>query len=357
MKESILDLSQFKPTINGLAYIDREETLPSGKKQHQLTQCTLFNVDQTEQIKKSVSVMNRFFDNMFRLDGVRDAYKEFKNELGNLDIMDEKSVSTVDRRFRAYVLEWKLFIDHWERFIKDGAQTAFWQDITEDVKAKYLEAFERVFKDVTTETYEKQDDYVLATAIRNHVSHAFNAVDKTDYNAKKVYIDRYRILTSHKVSASQKEVLERQERYIDLEMVADGSLKAAEHVDEELLNFMIDSKATEAAAILLSAYTEVQKAGLEAKHWIICEFGSVEWMPSKDQYAILTRVADENGKPIETEESHLPLMVPGMQMHYDNLNWSAYIAFGSYMTSLWKKGYWKIIQVKYFDIADLNKSE
>lgn len=352
MAESVLDLSQFKPAINGLAYIDSEETLPNGNKGHQLTQCTLFSADQTEKIQQSVSVMNRFFDNMFRLDGVKDAYQEFKDELKNLDIMIEKSASTVDRRFRAYVLEWKLFIDHWERFIKDGAHTAFWQEINEDEKAKYLDAFKRVFKDVTSETYEKRDDYVLATAIRNHVSHAFNAVDKTDYNAKKVYIDRDRILTSHKVSASQKKVLEKQERYIDLEIVADGSMKAVEHVDEEFLNFMIDTKVIEAAAVLSSAYTEVRKAGLEAKRWIICEFGPVEWMPSKDQYAILTHVADENGKPIEPVEFHLPLMVPGTQMHYDNLNWSAYIAFGSYMTSLWKKGYWKEIQAKYFDFAD-----
>lgn len=214
-------------------------------------------------------------------------------------------------------------------------------------KAKYVVVFAKVFKAITTETYESYEEYVLATAIRNHVSHAFNAIDRVDYNVKKVYIDRDRILTSHKVSASQKKVLENQDCHIDLEKVADGSLVAVEHVNDEFLNFMIDSEVTEAAATLLSAYAEIQKTGLEAKRWIICEFGFIEWMPSKDQYVILTRVADENGVPIEPDEIHLPLMVPGTQMHFNSLNWSAYITFGSYITSLWKKGYWKILQEKH----------
>ena len=133
---------------HAMAYFTVDGQTPDGHNQLGFHGCNLFDETETASIKTSVAVLNRYFTNLDRLDGVKDAYQEFKNELENLDSRNPRSKSTVDRRFRAFILEWKLFLDHFDRYVIDGAQTGYWKGVSEAEKEQYLAAFRRYFDDV-----------------------------------------------------------------------------------------------------------------------------------------------------------------------------------------------------------------
>ena len=341
------DISHLKPQISGMAYFMEDGMADDGiHKRFAIRQCALFNDIETEQIKVSAQILSRFFTNLDRLDGVRDSYKEFKDELKSIDELN--GAGTADRRFRAYIMEWRLFIDHFEYFIKAGAQTRHWEDV--EWREVYLDAFLKYFKDVTSAAFDGNDCYKLAYAIRNHISHAYNAVNVVNYKEQKVYISRDKVIGSLNQGAKQREALDRQDEKIDLEWIADESLRILESVYEKLMNFLIlDLEVIPAVSTLLSANDRIEQSGIKAEWWAICEFGEMEWQESETQFGILTRVADEDGNPVEPpEEIRLPQLVPATQMQYINLNWPAYLGLAGMIARLHKEGLWKDLQKKYF---------
>ena len=178
------------------------------------------------------------------------------------------NIARVDRRFRAYVMEWRLFLDHWKKYIDDGAQTKSWDD--GEVKQQYIADFQKLYVDITTDAYENCSEYVIAYAIRNHVSHAANCIyaAHVGHDGNKVAISRDALLSEHNVSASQREVIEKQEEYIDLEWVADGSMSAMQTVMETLIGYQIDYDVVNATIALVGAYERILKAGIDAHLWM-----------------------------------------------------------------------------------------
>lgn len=153
---------------HAMAYFTQTGTTDDGHKQFAFHGCSLFDEGETGSIKSAVSVLDRYFTNLDRLDGVKDAYQEFKDELKKLDSRNPRSKPTVDRRFRAFILEWKLFLDHYDRYISDGAQTGYWKGVSEAEKEQYLAAFRHYFDDVK-DPQQQSDAFNLAAVIRNHV--------------------------------------------------------------------------------------------------------------------------------------------------------------------------------------------
>ena len=341
------DISDLKPHIHGMAYLIEEGLADDGvHKRFSFHQCALFNSEETEEIKAAADVLGRFFTNLNRFEGVKESYQEFKDELQK---MDERSGKiTVDRRFRAYIMEWKLFIDHFEFFIKSGAQTKHWED--DAWKETYLRAFQKYFDDVTHEAFDSNDSYKLAQAVRNHVSHAYDAVDWINYVRRKVYIDRDKVIGSLNKGIEQRKALERQEKKIDLEWLADECLKVLTEVYEKLMNFLVlDLEVIPAVNVMLNANKRIEEAEIKATHWMICEFGEMEWRVSETQFVTLTRVADENGNSIDPpEEIKLPQMVPGAKMEYRSLNWPAYLGLAGLIGRLHRDGLWIELEKKYF---------
>lgn len=239
--DELPDLSDLHP-FNGLHYCDRETSLPNGRKSLNWVKCEIFTSEEVQSISDAATVLERLFDNLNRLDGAKDAYQEFKTELESLVSNDSFALATVDRRFRAYVFEWKLFLDHWKKYIDDGAQTMHWKN--QSGAEKYITAYQELYKYVTSTIYDGCEEYVLATAIRNHVVHANNVVygAHIGLDRNKVFISRDTLLSESNISASQRDVIKKQDELIDLAVVAEKSLKAAETVMEELLNFQIDDE-------------------------------------------------------------------------------------------------------------------
>lgn len=334
---------------HAMAYFTQTGNTPDGHKQFAFHGCKLFDEAETGRIKESVSVLNRYFTNLDRLNGVKDAYQEFKDELKNLDSRNPRSKSTVDRRFRAFILEWKLFLDHFDRYISDGAQTVYWKGVSDEAKAQYLAAFRNYFNDVKDPRHQS-DAFNLAAVIRNHVQHANDAIDYTDW--KKVFISRDKLLNDERVNASQKAALQKQQEFIDLEIVADGAVEVIEKIHEQLLNFMVDSDTAEAALTLLNAHKRILEAGVKSDRWVICGMSEFELVDRETGKTITeNQEADPDYIPFELETGLVKNnFTIGRKMVYIPLNWPAYIAFAGLLGNLWKRGVWRDIQKKYFGV-------
>ena len=344
--DKLPDLSSF-PTFEGLHYCDEVTELPNGHKSMNWQKFELFTDDEVQKISDAAAVLERFFDNVNRLEDAKAAFREFKSELESLNSNDSFAIATVDRRFRAYIFEWKLFIDHWKKYIDDGAQTRHWKDKSN--AEKYIKAYQRLYKDITSEVYDSCEEYVLATAIRNHVVHANNAVysSKIAPGDNKVFISRDELLAEIKVSTSQENIIRKQDKLIDLAVVAEKSLKAAEQVMEELLNFQIDDESSKAALVLLKANNKIVGAGIESDRWMIFHTAVVRWEPSFIQPASMQRVKNGEENSVQGSATSLPVMVPTMGVIPQYLNWKGYIAFSVLLSQLYESGKWQTLQKKY----------
>ena len=334
---------------HAMAYFTVDGQTPEGHNQLGFHGCNLFNEQETASIKSAVTVLNRYFTNLDRLDGVKDAYQEFKDELMNLDSRNPRSKSTVDRRFRAFILEWKLFLDHFDRYIKDGAQTGYWKGVSEAEKEQYLAAFRHYFDDVKN-PQQQSDAFNLAAVIRNHVQHANDAIDYTDW--KKVFISRDKLLNDERVNASQKAALQKQQEFIDLEVVAGGAVDVIGKIHEELLNFMVDGETAEAALTLLNAHNRILEAGIKSDRWVICGMSEFE-LVDRETGKTITEIqeADPDYIPFELETGLVKNnFTIETKMVYIPLNWPAYIKFAGLVRNLWKRGVWRDIQKKYFGV-------
>lgn len=334
---------------SGLSYAENVTLLPNGHKQIKWAQCNLFSSDETEKISASAKILERLFDNLYRLNAAEDAFKEFETELNSVCSNDPFAMATVDRRLRSYLFEWRLFLDHWKKYIDDGAQTVYWSDKTNS--EKYIKAYQKLYKDVTTEAYDTCQEYVLATVIRNHVAHAENAINGNEVglSGNTVYISRDVLLSSVNISKSARAVIEKQQKKINLYGVAKKSLEAAEKVMSQLMDFQIDEENVQAAYTLLKAHEKIESAGIDSDSWMISIPGEIHWEPSATQSVTAIRVKDENGNPVNEKPIEMKLMMQSLELAYQPLNWKGYLAYSGLLTHKYETGEWQAVQQKYFE--------
>ena len=151
----------------GLCYSIPAEQSIDPHNRGQIVQCDLFDEVEVKSITNAVISMECLFTNMDRSFAAEEALREFKAELNSLVSDNKYDIARVDRRFRAYVMEFRLFLDHWKKHISDLKK----QD------EKYSALYEKLYKDVTSSTYDSNDYYVLATVIRNYVVHGYDSIN------------------------------------------------------------------------------------------------------------------------------------------------------------------------------------
>lgn len=341
--------------ISGIYYATEVEAISPENKRIHWNKCDLFSENEYRAIGNAAKVLERLFDNLFRLNATKEAYIEFKEELQSLRSNDPSAMETVDRRFRAFVFEWKKFLDHWKKYIDDGAQTKYWkcESVEETAeKQKYIMGYQQLYKDVTTDTYDNCEEYVLASAIRNHITHANNAINSSHVGLEgnAVFITKHHLLTDSKISASQRAVIEKCDDLIDLAVVAEKTLEATEHIMEELLNYQIDNEYIDASLILVQAHQKIVEAGIASDQWLIVNPEEPKWEPSKTQSIIAKRIKDKNGNPVDEKPLMLPIMTTTVNMMYQHLNWIGYDALAKKFIQLYQSEEWKTMREKYMSL-------
>jgi uncharacterized protein YutE (UPF0331/DUF86 family) len=234
--------------------------------------------------------------------------------------------------------EFKLFLDHWTKYISDLKKT----------DKAYGKVYERLYKDVTTEAYDNYEEYAIATVLRNYVVHAYDSIDHihVDGENNKAHVLRDNLLRIH-ISASAKSIIQKQPEMIDLVNIAEKSLEALEKVQEKLIGYQFTGDTVDAAITLLSAKKRIDEAGIKSNFWMLVEVQKPTQVLDYKNGIIMQRVKDLQGDPVQDEKRILPLIRHGVDIGYKNLNWDGYLATACYVKSLWEKGYWKELQKKY----------
>lgn len=140
--------------LNGLYYTK----LGGG---HHLQECKLFSSDELEVVESAADKMERLFMNLDRSTAITDTAGEFKQSLQSLKSADRYSLAVVERRYRAFLFEWRLYTEHWKKYI-DGLKNE---------PDGYVIGYKKLFKDVNVDAYQ-DDRFVLAIILRNYAAHA-----------------------------------------------------------------------------------------------------------------------------------------------------------------------------------------
>lgn len=323
--------------LSGLCYEDKT-TSNGTHKRISLKQCDLFNEAEIKSLSSAVATMENLFSNIDRSIAAEEACREFVEELKSLTSDNKYDIAKVDRRFRAYVMEFRLFLDHWKKYISD----------IKKIDNHYGSAYECLFDDTTSEIYDSCVEYVLATVIRNYVVHGYDSINgiHVDGCNNRVYIDRDNLFKI-KISASAKEIVKKQPEKIDLVDIAEKSLEALNQVQEALMNFQITEDIGQASITLLDAKKRIDDANIKSDFWILIERKEPTKVMDYKHPMVIQRIKDENSNPVTEEPKQLIPVVPGINLQFWHLNWIGYIAVASYISNLWKKGYWLDIQKKY----------
>lgn len=94
---------------------------------------------------------------MGRLDAVDASYDEFYSYYKSLNGKDETLIPELERKLRSYILEFRIYLAHWEKYIAHHPRA---------------KEYQQLFKQLTNDAYANNDEYAMAYMLRNYVTHA-----------------------------------------------------------------------------------------------------------------------------------------------------------------------------------------
>ena len=245
--------------LHGICYEKRINS-PEIHNRGELIQCNLFSNEETTKIYNAASIMEDLYSDGNRLYNAEKAFEEFLIALNSLQSPNAYSLEDVNRKIANYFVEFYCFLSHWERHISD----------LQKEQQYYKDSYSQLYKSATKQAYDHCEEYVLAYAIRNYVSHGYDASSHYHIDGKnnRVYLHRDRLFKIN-LSASSKEVIKKQPESIDLLNVADKSLNELRNIQSQLFAFRINQEIRDSMPILLEAKSRIDNAGLVSNNWLI----------------------------------------------------------------------------------------
>lgn len=292
--------------------------------------CNLFGDDELFCISVAVLIMERLFKNLGRADAVKAAYKEFLEETKKPSGGNPYEVETVDRRFRAFLFEWKLYTEHWKSYILDLKESVWPDEFITGYQDLYIKLMSEAFKD---------SDFVVAHILRNYVSHANDAINRSHVDGMNnqfcIYratlekflqdsIDKASNNKRKKELKEQRNILKKQDELIDLSAVGNKAMAWLEKCEKALLDYQVaEPQLLQACSILTQAKQRIDEADIQSDVW---ELWTLRPMHLDHQgFHSFSLRADVDGQEF-------------IYTYYRNrLNWIGYVAIISYLMGLIKK--------------------
>lgn len=256
------------PFKNGIYYFAKE-----GHKINPI-RCTLFSDDEIFRIDVAVQIMERLFKNLERSTAVQEAFDEFVEETKKPHGAKVYEVESVDRRFRAFLFEWKLYTEHWRNYIFDLGESVFTDEFVTGFQDLYKNLMKTAFSDSA---------FVSAHVLRNYVSHANDAINNSHVDGKDNKFRIYRATLEKFLQGSidklggkkkteleeQLQIIQTQDELIDLAVVAEKAMIWLRQCETALMNYQIEPQLLQACNILTNAKQKIDEAGLSGDGWEI----------------------------------------------------------------------------------------
>lgn len=123
-------------------------------------------------LQTAIMRLSSLVENVYRINSVVDAAKEYHETLSSLNSDNVEACLRADRRFRAYVLEFDMFLDYWESYIAHHKRI---DNLTDD---KLVTDYKALFDTLTHTAYDNHVEYQLLDMIRNQTAHVQSPVNR-----------------------------------------------------------------------------------------------------------------------------------------------------------------------------------
>lgn len=309
-----------EPILNGIYYFKRNGNQVTPVK------CRLFNYEEEFRIETAVHIMDRLFGNLNRSVAAGEAFDEFIEETSKPNSDNPFAREIVDRRFRSFIFEWKLYTEHWKKYIYELDDSAYLDE--------FVAGYKDLFKQLMDYAY-KNSDFVLAHVIRNYISHANDAIHHSHIDGKNnQFFAKRDILIAFlnesigKAKGKQKTNLESQlsliqgqEELLDLAVVAEKAMDQLRIIETALMNYQLEPQTLQSINILLDAKRKIDEAGIENDLWEIL----------RPEPVIMTDHSSVNSITMETTIHGEKIR---QTIYRKRMNWIGYEAMASYVTNI-----------------------
>lgn len=166
-----------------------------------------FSEDDVDRLMISIRRLKTTIENVYRINPVNEAAKEFKDTLYALNSDNIEGVLTLDRRFRSYTMEFDMFLDYWESYIAHHKKMDKDGNFYEDIEA--IQNYKKLFDKLTHDAYDKHTEYQLIDLIRNQIAHVQSPVNHVHVgiNGNEAYSNRDVLLKNCRSGKNKKKYL------------------------------------------------------------------------------------------------------------------------------------------------------
>ena len=288
--------------------------------------CSIFSDDELIRINFSILIMERLFKNLRRSEAVNAAYKEFRDEAKKPSGENPYEIEEVDRRFRAFLFEWKLYTEHWKAYILDLNESVW--------PYEFIAGYQTLNKKLMHEAFTCSD-FVIAHILRNYVSHANAAIDDSHVDGRGTKFSIYRATLEkflqgticratgkkRKELQSQLCILQTQEELMDLATIADKAIAWQIAYEKALLDYqVVEPQLIQACNILMQAKQKIDESCIKSDVW---EFWTLQPI-----------YLDHQGLHSFTMQANINGQVVTYVYYRNRVNWIGYEAVVSYLMGI-----------------------
>lgn len=226
-----------------------------------------FSSATASRLQTAISHVTGIVESVYRINAANEAAAEFHETLSSLNSDNVERKLKAERRFRAYVLEFDMFLDYWESYIAHHKRI----DGTSD--EKLVSDYKDLFKNLTHSAYDSHMEYQLMDMIRNQTAHVQSPVNRihVGIDGNEIYSMRDILLSKCKSGENKKKILKAQPDEIALSPIVDVTRQCLEEIHAELIDFMLDDLAMTEFAVIKDFLDYIMSKDLLFAPWILMD--------------------------------------------------------------------------------------
>lgn len=259
-----------------------------------MAESNLFTEDESARMFQAAVSMDRLFNNMFRMSSVEEAYAELKVQLVGIKGPNPELERRIIRRVRSYILEYDIFLKHWERYF-----------------AKRVKDGKRRYKEITHPAFDDNEAYALICTLRNYLVHSDDIVhgQHIGFDGFGLWADRALIINDMDWPNAKRNLLQRQPEKIDILKLIDDSLEPIKDVHDKLIECLLTEEVKEDCDYLNSMFGRT--IPVKSVAWYIWDFKGHELVPG--------------------------CTAEGVGANFIQLNWQGYRAMKEYIDNIYSR--------------------
>ena len=236
------------------------------------------SLKEVQRLEMAINRLRGVVENAYRIFAISESAKEYNEALKALKSDNISDLLRLDRRFRAYALEFDMFLDYWEAFI------AHHKRIDGSSDKEHTDNYKQLFDNLTHNEYNNYLEYQLLDMIRNVTAHVQSPVNHINVgvSGNEAYADRDVLIAKCKNGENKKNILKAQPKEIELTSIVNVTAKCLERIHDGLIDYELDDLAIEECKVLSSFIQMADSKEMLQKPWIIMD----ERAPEKGVYHI-----------------------------------------------------------------------